>query len=197
MQVVERRSNQARSEEMRERLLVVARQLFVTHGFADTSTPSIVEAAHVTRGALYHHFEDKKALFRAVLEREAQAVAQAIGAADRPGMAPLESLLAGAEAYLAAMAAEGRADLLLVQGPAVLGRKELGQIEAAHAEASLREGLAQCVAEGALADLPLEPLASLMSAMFERAALDIAAGGDPDQLLAAIRAVLLGLSARS
>lgn len=194
MQVTAQRSNQARSADMRDRLLAAARSLFVAHGFAATSTPAIVEAAGVTRGALYHHFEDKAALLRAVLEREAQAAAKAIKDADRPGMTPLERLTAGAEAYFAAMSVEGRAGLLLVQGPAVLGHQELRRIEAEHGEASLREGLRDAITAGALPDLPLEPLASALSAMFERAALDAAAGARRKDVLAVVRAVLAGLS---
>ncbi|MFX7731869.1 helix-turn-helix domain-containing protein, partial [Acinetobacter baumannii] len=55
-----------------------ARALFVDKGYAETSTPEIVAAAGITRGALYHHFEDKRALFRAIVTGEALAVAAAI-----------------------------------------------------------------------------------------------------------------------
>ncbi|WP_218013947.1 TetR/AcrR family transcriptional regulator [Rubellimicrobium rubrum] len=178
---------------MRDRLLAAARPLFVAHGFAGTSTPAIVAAAGVTRGALYHHFEDKAALLRAILEREAQAIAVAIEEVDQPEMTPVQRLLAGAEAYLAAMSVEGRADLLLVQGPAVLGSEEVRRIEAGHGEASLRAGLEEAVAAGALPDLPIEALASILSAMFERAALDVEAGAKAVDLLATLRAVLVGL----
>ncbi|NUS71372.1 MAG: helix-turn-helix transcriptional regulator, partial [Ensifer adhaerens] len=74
-QDISRRSNRERSDTTRAAILDAARGLFVTRGYADTSTPDIVAAAGLSRGALYHHFEDKKALFRAVAEREASAVA--------------------------------------------------------------------------------------------------------------------------
>ena len=50
----------------RTELLRVARELFAARGYADVGTEEIVRGAHVTRGALYHHFEDKRDLFRAV-----------------------------------------------------------------------------------------------------------------------------------
>ena len=78
MQQKSRQSNAERSQLMRARLLDVARTLFVERGYHETSTPEIAKAAKVTRGALYHHFEDKLALFRAVVEREADNVATAI-----------------------------------------------------------------------------------------------------------------------
>jgi AcrR family transcriptional regulator len=190
-----RRSNTERSADMRARLVETARRLFVTAGYADTSTPAIVEAAGVTRGALYHHFPDKRAIFRAVVEAESAVVAEAIEAADASGMTALARLLAGAEAYIQAMQAEGRTRLMLLEGPAVLGCDAMRQIEARHGDATLKSGLAEAMAEGALRHLPLEPLASVLSAMFERAALDVASGMDPTVVLDVVRQVILGLAA--
>jgi AcrR family transcriptional regulator len=190
----ERRSNPDRSQAMRDRLLVAARKLFLAQGFAATSTPAVVQAAGVTRGALYHHFADKTALFAAVVEREAAEVATAIRRAGPAGATPLDRLLAGAGAYLGAMAEEGRARLLLVQGPAVLGQAAMRAIEARHGDGTLREGLAEAMADGSLPALPLEPLTSLLGAMFERAALDAAEGANADDLLRSVGAILVGLS---
>lgn len=179
---------------MRDRLLGAARELFLAQGFAATSTPAVVQAAGVTRGALYHHFADKTALFAAVVEREAAEVATAIRRVEPAAATPLDRLLAGAGAYLGAMAEEGRARLLLVQGPAVLGQAAMRAIEARHGDGTLREGLAAAMAGGSLPTLPLEPLVSLLGAMFERAALDAAEGANADDLLRSVEAILVGLS---
>lgn len=188
-----RRSNAERSADMRARLVETARRLFVAMGYAATSTPAIVEAAGVTRGALYHHFPDKQAIFRAVVEAESAAVAAAIEAADTPTMSALDRLLAGAEAYIHAMQAEGRTRLLLIEGPAVLGCEAIRQIECQHGDASLKIGLEEAMAEGALPRLPIEALASLLSAMFERAALEIADGTASADVLVALRQIVSGL----
>jgi len=45
-----------------------ARRLFAARGYADVAIDEIVAGARVTKGALYHHFDDKQALFRAVVE---------------------------------------------------------------------------------------------------------------------------------
>lgn len=81
-------------------LLDAARELFVRHGYAETATPSIVARARITRGALYHHFADKRALFRAVVEDEARAVARHIEDTTRTEQDPLGALLTGSDAYL-------------------------------------------------------------------------------------------------
>src|SRR5580693_6166180 len=62
-----RRTQADRSAATRDALVAAARPLFAEHGFAEVSTDVIVAAAGVTRGALYHQFADKTALFEAVL----------------------------------------------------------------------------------------------------------------------------------
>lgn len=189
-----RRSNGDRSAEMRLRLVAAARSLFVAQGYDATSTPAIVAEAGVTRGALYHHFPDKRAIFHAVVMAEAAAVADDIGAADQAAMSALERLLAGSSAYIQAMREAGRVRLLLVEGLAVLGRKTLRQIEAQHGDASLRTGVEEAMAAGDLPILPVEPLVSLLSAMFERAAMDVADGMAASDILVVIERLVGGLA---
>ncbi len=190
----QRRSNPERSAETRARLTATARRLFVAAGYAATSTPAIVAEAGVTRGALYHHFPDKQAIFRAVVEAESKAVADAIDASDAPVMSGLERLLAGAEAYVLAMREDGRVRLLLIEGPAVLGRNEMREIEARHGDANLKVGLQEAMTEGALRRLPIDALASQLSAMFERAAMDVAEGMASEDVVVVIEQILLGLA---
>lgn len=135
------RSNKERTEATRLALIEAARRLFVEKGYAETATPDIVAEAGVTRGALYHHFEDKRALFRATLEREAQAVAARIETVSTASGTPREALLSGAGAYFDAMAEPGRTRLLLLEAPAVIGFEAMGAIERDNAEDTLKTGL--------------------------------------------------------
>ncbi len=135
------RSNRDRTEKTRAALMQAARQLFVDKGYADTSTPEIVAAAGITRGALYHHFEDKRALFRAVVTDEALAVADAIERNAPANLPPIDALLAGSSAYLDAMRVPGRARLLLIEGPSVLGSADMKKLDEEYAARTLREGL--------------------------------------------------------
>lgn len=189
-----RRSNPERSQATRSALLAAARRLFVERGYAETATPDIVAAAGVTRGALYHHFADKQALFRAVVEAEAAAVAAEIERAAPAGLPPLEALLRGGEAYLRAMAVPGRTRLLLLDGPAVLGRAEMDEIDLRHAARTLREGLEAAMAAGALRPLPLGAATALLAAAHDRAALAVEAGADPAAYGMVLAALFRGLA---
>jgi AcrR family transcriptional regulator len=192
MQNKNSRSNQERTEATRGALLAAARALFVEKGYAATSTPEIVAAAGITRGALYHHFADKRDLFRAVLAEEAHTVAAEIERAAPATRSARKALIAGSKAYLDAMTVPGRTRLLLVDGPAVLGSAEIFALDEAHAGRTLREGL-QAAMSGRLAPpVTIEALATLLSAAFDRAALAIDTGADA----AAIRGAMVRIVER-
>lgn len=181
MQSGRSRTNAQRSAQTRQALLVAARSLFVENGFTSTSTPELVEHAGVTRGALYHHFKDKGEVLRAVLEEEARQVAEEIEKAAPAKAEPLDALRDGSVAYLNAMAAPGRTRLLLIEGPAALGTAQMAAIDEGHAAASLREGL-----ELAMPGKPVAALTNLLSAAFDRAALEIDNGNDRGEVRAAM-----------
>ncbi|WP_265922908.1 TetR/AcrR family transcriptional regulator [Cupriavidus nantongensis] len=173
------RTNRERTETTRQALTEAARALFVSRGYAETSTPEVCAAAGITRGALYHHFADKRDLFRHVLAEEAAAVAVDIETATPPEQDPAEALLSGAQAYLQAMTVPGRTRLLLVEGPAVLGLREMLALDEANAARTLREGLAAAGVDAA-------GVAPLLSAAFDRAALEIEAGADAGRVRGAM-----------
>ncbi|MBS3650960.1 TetR/AcrR family transcriptional regulator [Pseudaminobacter sp. 19-2017] len=186
------RTNRERTEATRAALIKAARSLFVEKGYAETGTPEIVAAAGVTRGALYHHFADKQALFRAVVEHESAAVAEEIVRKSSDGTA-IEMLIAGGNAFFSAMAVPGRTRLLLLDGPAVLGRAEMDAIDARHAGRTLREGLAYAMEQGEIRPLPLDQLCALLGAAFDRAALAIRNEAETAEYQAVIGDLIKGL----
>ncbi|EKF17997.1 TetR/AcrR family transcriptional regulator [Nitratireductor pacificus] len=190
-----RRSNRERTEETREKLIAAARRLFIEKSYAETGTPEIVRSAGLTRGALYHHFADKQALLQAVVEREAEQVAKEIEQGSDDAASPVRALIDGGRAYLAAMTEPGRTRLLLLDGPAVLGRARMDEIDSRHGNRTLREGLAAAMRAGAIRRLPLDPLTGLLGAAFDRAALTIEAGADADACHRALAGLIEGLSA--
>ncbi len=168
-----RRSQEERTEATRAALMRAARGLFEERGYAGTGTPEIVAAASVTRGALYHHFSDKAGLFEAVARQVAQEVADEIVRKSGGHDDPVEALMAGAQAYFAAMAGRGRARLLLLEAPAVLTAGQVAALSDLAGFQALQEGLRQALPGGTPA---LRELAVLLSAVFDRAALAIARG---------------------
>ena len=190
-----RRSQGERTDATRAALIAAARELFEKHGFAATGTPEIVAAAQVTRGALYHHFADKTALFHAVCQQAAQEVADDIERQTQRSRKPLNALLHGANAYFVAMAAAGRARLLLLEAPAVLSAEQLLALSDTAGWGALKAGLGEALADEGHESLPLHELSVVLSAAFDRAALAIARGEPAGPYQQAIRLLLSRLIA--
>ena len=190
---VTRRSNRERTEATRGALIAAARALFVEKGYAETGTPEIVAAAKVTRGALYHHFADKADLFRAVVEVEARSVAARIAHDAPEAETAIGAMTAGTEAYFLAMAVPGRARLLLLDGPSVLGHTEMARIDRETGGKALHDGLAAALSPEAMRSVPLHALTEVLSAAFDRAALAIAEGQPAEDYRAAVRLILTKL----
>lgn len=170
-----------RAARTRRALLDAARRLFVEHGYVEAGTEDIVEAAAVgTRGALYHHFEDKQALFVAVLHEVQTSLGAAV--AERvEGDDPLARLASGLQAFLD-IASERRdvQRILLVDGPSVLGWERWRSLEAAYGLGAIEAQLDEAVRAGVIAEQPLRPLAHMILALVDEAALYIANSDDPD-----------------
>ena len=188
-----RKTQEERREGTRRALIAAARRQFAENGYAATNTPAIAAAAGMTRGALYHHFADKQALFEAVVEEEhallALAINAAAGAEDEAG--PVRALIEGGDAYLAAMQDIGRRRILLIDAPAVIERQRLEAINSRFGLRTLVEGVAAAVEAEAIRDLPVMPLAQLLDALFDRAAL--APAEELADYRRAIKALIRGL----
>lgn len=190
----ESRTNRSRTDATKSALMKAARQLFAEKGYAETSTPEIVKAAGVTRGALYHHFEDKVALFRAVVFEEYTRVAADItaSATDAPSSA-IDALRQGSRGYLTAMDDKGRVRIMLLDGPAVLGQMEVDRIDRDTSADTLRIGLTEAMRAGEIKTLPIEALTLQLSALFDRAALAVSEGDDPEEHLIVLDAIFAAL----
>ncbi|WP_275790972.1 TetR/AcrR family transcriptional regulator [Pararhizobium gei] len=189
-----RRSNSERTQAMRAALIEAARTHFVEKGYAETATPDIVTAAGVTRGALYHHFEDKKTLFASVIAEEAKAVRRDIENAAMTSPSAYDALLDGMRGYFDAMAKPGRTRLLLLDGPAILGPAEMRRMDEAQSEHSLHRGLKAYLTEKDASQTSLGIFTELLSAAFDRAALAIEAGRDRAAYEKAIATMIEGIA---
>lgn len=159
----------------RSHIVDCAKALFATEGYEAISIERIVEAAGVTKGALYHHFKNKRALFETVFEaaeielsgRASPELAQAEGA-DTWSRYRIR-----VQTYLDAILDARFHQILLVDGPAVFGWAEWRSREAAHGIESLTKALSQAIDEGNVPPLPVPPLADIVVAAIHEAALTI------------------------
>src|SRR4051794_3045420 len=115
---------EAEARATREALIDAALELFTERGYAEVGTEEIVAQAKVTRGALYHHFTDKRDLFRAVFERVEGDLMQRIGATMRSADDPYELMVSGMRAFLDACEEPAVKQISLTDAPAVLGWQE-------------------------------------------------------------------------
>src|ERR1700747_730044 len=111
--------------DSRERLIAVAAELFAERGYPQTGTEEIVRRSGVTRGSLYHHFEDKAALFEEVFDRADQKVSSRVRAAAKAAVGrggdPWPVVLAAWDAVLDTAIDEPLQRIRVVDAPAVLG----------------------------------------------------------------------------
>ncbi len=193
MQELSSMSNHDRTEKTRAALKAAMRKLVLENGYAAASTPAIVKEAGVTRGALYHHFKDKRELFSAIVNDDCKAVADQISIHHTGKKGTLEALKTGADRFITAMSENGRTRIILVEAPSVLGRDGLVEIDDNNSRGLLQEGLRAAMADGNLTEMPLQPLTELLSAMFDSASLNIENGMEKKQVLAVVHRIIDGL----
>lgn len=170
-------------ERTRRALVEQARALFATRGYGDVGLAEIVAAAGVTKGALYHQFDGKTDLFRAVLaDVAAEVAATVVAAAQAQGDDPWAQFTAGSRAWLEASTDPAVARIALVDGPAVLGWSEWRALDEATSGRHLVAALETLVARGVLAPRPVEPLAHLLGGAMNEAALWLAVTDEPAAL---------------
>jgi len=177
----EPRPRDLQADATRAALISSARTLFVEQGYAATSTQALVLAAGVgTRGALYHHFPDKEALFAAVFEAIQADLGRDIN--ERVGSGHtnlLDRLLATLTAFLDCVLESDEARALLRDGPAALGWEGFRAAEARFGVAPLQSLLDRAIEKGAMVSVPTEPLARIIVAILDDAALAISVATDP------------------
>lgn len=183
-----------RTEATTAALLDAGRELFAQDGFAGTSLDAVVARAGVTKGALYHHFDSKRALFRAVYDREQERSAEVVAGAAARRRDPWAAFEDGCRAFLDHTLDPGVQRIVLIDAPGALGWEEMREGE----RQSLRmmeEGLRRSMAGGRIAKRPVEPLAVLLFGALCEAAMTIARAPEPDTALRAIWAELRRLFA--
>lgn len=189
-----------RSETTRKAIVTAARELFGGQGFHATTMEGIAEAIGMAKGAVYHHFKTKEAIFEAVFEEASQDLARQVRTAIRDEADALTAMTIGTHAYFEACAEPSLAQIILRDGPAVLGWERWREIDERYFGRSIPEALKRAMESGLIARQPLEPLARLLIGAITEAAAACAASDDPGavgpQHARAMQALLEGLRTR-
>jgi AcrR family transcriptional regulator len=189
---VSRRTQADRSASTRAALIEAGRRLFAEHGFAGVGTEAIVAEAQVSRGALYHHYADKTALFDdvfQVVERDAaQRLAEsAAGNGDDDARTVMQRAL---DEWFEACDDPEVYRILLIDAPSVLGWGRFREL-CLHHVLGLIEGLLEVgMADGTFTRQPVRPLAHVLIAAADEAALYIVGSDDRATAKAEMRAVV-------
>jgi AcrR family transcriptional regulator len=166
------------SEATRGALIAAARGLFAERGYAGVGTEEIVRAAGVTRGALYHHFADKKDLFRAVYEDIEAELVQEIAAGAMTATDPVSALRGGAKAWLDACEDPAVQRIALLDAPSVLGWEQWREIGLKYGFGLVEETLKAAMEAGLIETQPSRPLAHLVLGAIDEAAMVVARADD-------------------
>jgi AcrR family transcriptional regulator len=174
----------------RAALIRAARQLFGEQGYVDTSIDEVVAQAGVTKGAVYHHFDGKEGLFRAVFEQVHREVTDQ-AAAEFLGPDAWESLLRGCALWVDAHLDPAVRRIALQDARAVLGWDEVRAIENRFGAVALRGALRKAMHAGVLERQPLRPLALLLIGALGEGCLYISESDDPINARAEVRALVI------
>jgi AcrR family transcriptional regulator len=195
---VNRRTQPSRSAATQAALVSAARPLFAAYGFGGVGTETIVRAAGVTRGALYHQFADKTELFAAVYEAIEEDIVrqleETIAAAKVTD--PIEIMSLGADAWLDACAEPEVQQVVLLDGPAVLGWQRWREIGMRYGLGLVEGLLTRAIEVGRIPRQPVTALAHVLVGALDEAALYMARADDQLAARNDMRVVLARLIAR-
>lgn len=177
-----RRTRAEMMDDTRRKLIASARAAFAEKGFADTSMDDLTAAVGLTRGALYHHFGDKRGLFAAVVEQiDAEMASRAHGLAEAEDTV-WSALLAEGCAYIEMSLDPEVQRIVLRDGPAVLGDPASWPSQNSCLNAT-RAAVAELLSEGILRPVDMEAASRLLNGAALNAALWVATCDDPAAML--------------
>lgn len=167
------------AQATRTALMKAARKLFSKRAFADVSAEEIVQQARVTRGALYHHFKDKRDLFCAVADEVAAELTERIDAAVTPlADKPWDAITAGVDAFLDACAKGEFHRIVILEAPVVEGWEEWREHALRHEMGLMKTGLQLAMEAGVMTRQPVDVLAPVLLGVLNEGAMLIARAED-------------------
>jgi AcrR family transcriptional regulator len=173
----------AYSASTKRALIDVAEERFTQAGYAAASLDAIVAGARVTKGALYHHFSGKQALFEAVFERVENDAAKRIQKALKGQKDPWSKALEGLRAFLVVVQEPRYRRIVIQEGPAVLGYERYREQEERSTFANVLDIVRSVLEAGdwELDDAMLQTYARIFFGAMSSAGESVATAGDPEE----------------
>jgi AcrR family transcriptional regulator len=168
----------AQGRATRGQLIEVATSLFADHGYGGTSIEAVLAAAGVSRGALYHHFAGKEALFTAVLETVSDRVTAEVTDAIRDCTDPVDALRTGALAWIDLAGDPVIQRVMLVDAPSVLGWERWRAMDEGRTVGAMRDMLQAVSDSGRLPRELVGPFSHMILAALDEAAMVVARAPD-------------------
>jgi AcrR family transcriptional regulator len=168
-----------RGQATRQQIIAHARKLFAEAGYEAVSIEAVLRACGLSRGALYHHFATKEALFTAVLEGEEARVAETLMQAAQGQANPLDMLRAGCDAFLQMAASDPAVRrIVLTDAPSVVGWDVWRDIDSRHGLGLLKAALGLAAGLGHLPENRVDMYAHALLAVLTEMALLVARADD-------------------
>lgn len=169
-----------------DKLLAIAKKEFSQRGYAAASTERIVQQAGVTRGALYHHFKDKKDLFLVVFTKAQEEIGRRIEKQAALTNDLWQQLVNGCRAFLEACSDPILQQIVVIDGPSVLDWNTYRQVDntlPGSGLSLLKECLSDLLKAKRIRPVPVDALAHLLSGAMDESAVWIAHHTDPETAL--------------
>jgi AcrR family transcriptional regulator len=181
------------SESTKQALVDSAMELFTKNGYASTSLDAIVKRARVTKGALYHHFSGKQALFEAAFNQVEQRTMAQLRKVIDSGGSPWERALDGVQEYIKVCLDPTYQRLVIREAPVVMGIERWREAEEHFSFGIVKQVLEQLIEAGELSDVPVEVTARMMFASLSAGANIIAEADDPKKTSAEVFTALINM----
>lgn len=172
-----RRTQAERTESTVTALVDAARELYARDGFEATSLDSLAARAGVSKGAVYHHFDGKRQLFRAVFAREVDRMAAPVAQAYGRKKDPWDAFEAGCRTFLTECLAPDVQRIVLLDAFAAIGWEEMRRLEAPLLQ-MMEIGISRAVEAGRIRSRPPEPLAHFLFGALCETAMVVARADD-------------------
>ncbi|HEU5473942.1 MAG TPA: TetR/AcrR family transcriptional regulator [Actinophytocola sp.] len=167
------------SESTRQALVDSAVELFTKNGYAGTSLDAVAKRARVTKGALYHHFDGKQALFEAAFDVVERAAVERLRRAVASAEPAWERAMRGVDSYIKSCLEPSYQRIVVHEGPVVMGWERWRETEEKYSYGLVRTTIEDLMAAGEMVELPLEVTTRILFGALSAGAAVIAGAADP------------------